>query len=140
MKNIIYHEGTALVTDKETFPTKPTFKCDNDCPCHQLDNDAYELAVADFIRDCTPIRDEDQEKVKGVIMEKLAWRSTHDSKLEVKIIDHTIYKVELEMEEIFQSNFRGIWFTLSKHGIQVKYKENDSEYRRAFTVVETKES
>ncbi len=120
--NIISINGVLHVTDKETFPTKPH-------PMNYEEREwktatkIYRNAVADFIRDCTPIRSEDQEKVREVI-----WYFAEEPPL---FKDGTIYKINLEMEEINQ------WFVIGHD----EYKnEPVIEYRKSYRLVEeTKE-
>jgi hypothetical protein len=138
MTNILYHEGKPYVTDKETFPTKPECEIHSDYgnqlfanEVHQLKLIVYENAVADFIRDCTPIREEDQREVQIAI-----WQQT-DYKKQIlfehfKPVDHTIYKVDIELEEIEQWKYMDIW-------VEENRDDKDAEYRRAFKIVETKE-
>ena len=153
LMNIISIKGVLHVTDKETFPTKPDKRnigCDFEkelcfgtlnCGCKEVFDEMmkeYESDVADFIRDCTPIRDEDQEYVKVMIRASHAkiWPEKYD------IVDHTIYKVDIELEEVGQyKGDDGTWVSqadLKTHEF-VKEKMPHWEYRRAFKVVETKE-
>ncbi len=143
--NIIYHSGQALVTDKETFPTKPTLNHDATLVEHSSTGfqnrlRQWEKEVADFIRDCTPIREEDQVIVRDAIR-----RTYQDGKLVKRtktVVDHTIYKVDIQLREVRQFRYNrsrvpNPWIDM------VGGSPTDSknrEYRRAFTVVETKES
>ncbi len=150
MKNILFHSGQALVTNKETFPTKPTscncvtttekdtIEMSRYCPLHdeacyyKRKIKAYNQAVADFIRDCTPIVEEDQEKVGRLLRKtKMSWL---DDKFPV---DHTIYKVEgLELEEVKQQkgNADSYWEIFT--GDEGDEIPSLFEYRRAFKIKE----
>jgi hypothetical protein len=163
--NIVYHEGKPYVTDKETFPTKPErlpLSCDEDCEgkcgdiCpviggnregNEINEKWYNQSVADFIRDCTPIVSEDQEKVRTAIIESIGRElnnllpeSSKVFKLQLPypLLDHTIYKVEgLKFELTCKWNGNRdacgnetCWDVYPSEGCQ--------KSPRAFKVVETK--
>ncbi len=142
--NILLHNSTFYVTDKETFPTKPyPQQGDGDAQYAGSRDDEYREAVADFIRDCTPIISEDQDKIKNLIFVKI-WG--HDWNKEIypdwQPLDHTIYRVEgLQFEEFYQlKTISGNWVE-TYGGVIPECEREDPmlEYRRAFRVVETKE-
>ncbi len=136
MINILYHEGKPYVTDKETFPDEDKF------PQTKAGFFLWEKAVADFIRDhCSPIVEEDWEKVKELLPREAFKKKDHrgytvEDLTRSMPVDHTIYKVDIETQEILQYRDRkdGMWFQCQKKDHNLQQYPN-VEYRRAFRVI-----
>ncbi len=154
--NIVYINQIPYVTDKETFPTKPECNCDEVDGAGEFEDmhyrcekrfKAYDQSVADFIRDhCSPIAEEDWEKVKELLPREAFKRKDHrgytgEDLTRSMPVDHTIYKVgglELELVEQYWSNVQ-MWMPVETEGEKRECPKHPDKYRRAFRVVETKE-